>query len=586
MSSTVSVTDSISSPFVSNVTLYKADSLDISALIGKSQDCDIVLPGGKSRQMNGLVHKAARGLSTVRSTDYTMELRPWFYFLQYGRGCRLFQNQTAAEILTAVAKESGYTDIKNALTAKYSKLEYVIQYNESDFDFLSRLLEEAGIFYYFTHEKGRHTMVLADSPQGCQTGPELQWTGENAPETPDACIWNVQLEASVQPSAVQVDDNNYTNFAAKLLAKSGKGYPMEAEFGTGHRTQSDGETISSRRLEGYENAGLELLAESSHSGLSAGMIFTLKGHPDSIFNKKWLITSMEMRIDTSGGARAVLRAIPGDKTFRPCRIHHQNAAELFKGVVCGKSGEDIWTDEYGRIKVRFHWDHNTKADENASIWLRTAQSYAGKGHGVQILPKVGDEVLIQFFDGEPIIVGSVYNSAARPPFPLPDNKTVNGIKTQAKNEISLDDKKDAERLYIHAQKLLEIAAENERKAVILGEGGDSLILQKGNRTVELKKGNDILKVKGDRTIEVNGNYSITIKGDLSIKAKNIKLESDKALHAETGAALEIKAGTNLKAESKATLDLSGVMFKLAGSTKGEVSGSGLLEVKGGLIKLN
>jgi type VI secretion system secreted protein VgrG len=545
----LSLIDTISSPFISTSILYEAEALDILTLPAKSHTCDITLPGGKTRTLNGLVSKARQGKSTVRSTAYTLELRPWFYFLQYGSGCRLFQNKTAPEILTEIAEEAGYTDIKDSLTASYPKLAYVIQYNESDFDFLSRLLEEAGIFYYFIHEKGRHIMVLADSPQGCRSGPELQWIGENFPQTPDACIWNVEMEASVQPTAVQTDDNNYTNFTAKLSAKSGKGYPMEAEYAEGQKTQAEGEAIANRRLEGYENAAQVRSAKSSHTGLSAGMIFTIKGHPDSGCNKKWLITALEMHTDTAGGARLTLQAIPGDKTYRPRRIHRQKGAS-FKGMVCGKSGEEIWTDEYGRIKVRFLWDHKTKDDENASIWLRTAQMYAGKGHGIQSLPRVGDEVLVEFFDGEPIVTGSIYNSAARPPYSLPDNKTVEGIKTQSNNEITMDDKKDAERLYLHAQKLLEIIAEKERKEDIMGD--------------------DTLKVKGNRTIQVEGNYSITVKGDLSIKAQNIKLESEQACN--------VKAGT--------ALELSGATFKLAGSAKGEVNGGGILDVKGGLVKLN
>jgi type VI secretion system secreted protein VgrG len=398
-------------------------------------------------------------------------------------------------------------------------------------------------------------------------------------------------------------------------------------------TQSGGETIASRRLDGFENAALELIAETSHSGLSAGMIFTLKGHPEAKLNKKWLVTSLEMTVEDSGRARAKLRARPGGQAFRPPRRHPRpRVFGPLTGVVCGKAGEDIWTDEHGRVKVRFHWDHQTPADETASAWLRVAQPWAGAGHGALFLPWVGDEVLVNFLGGDPdrpIVTASLYNAAARPPWKLPDQRTVSGVKGQSGNEISLDDLADEERLYFHAQKLLEILAEDERRVCVKGEGGDSLTLEKGgqtvliqkgglcltldegSRSVELKKGGDSLKVKGDRAVtveggenrsvkknlelKVDGNYAITIKGDLTIKAKNIKLEADQSLNAKSGAALEIKAGTALKAQAgtaaeiKAAAGLTldgGPTFKLSAKAQGEVNGGGITAVKGGLVKVN
>ena len=596
-----------------------------------SYDLEAPLPGKAGQTFNGLVDKVIIGQTTVRSTACALELRPWFHFLRQGTGCRVIQDKTVPEIVKAVAREVGYADLKESLTETYPKLEYAVQYNESDFDFLSRLMEEAGIFYYFTHEKGKHTMVLADSPQGCLTGPDLQWAGENFPETPDALIWNVSLEQSVQPSMVQVDDYNYLTPAAGLAAKSGGGYPAEIEFGAGHLTQSDGETTASRRLDGWENSTLELTAESSHSGLSAGMIFNLKGHPQAGLNKKWLITALETNIEEGGRCRVSLRAMPGDKTFRPPRRHPRpRVFGPLSGVVCGKKGEEIWTDEHGRVKVRFHWDHKTPADEKASVWLRVAQPWAGKGYGVLFLPRVGDEVLISFLGGDPdrpVVTGSVYNAAAKAPWTLPGGRTVSGFKGlsspkgQGGNEISFDDQKDEERLYFHAQKLLEILAEDQRRVTVKGEGGDSLTLEKGgqtvlikkggltltldegDRSVELKKGGDSLKVKGDRTVtvdgeesrhtkknlelKVDGNYTVTIKGDLTIKAKNIKLESDQTLNLKSGTELALKAGTALKAQSGAGTEVkAGATFKISGSAQGEINGGGLLNIKGGLVKIN
>ena len=632
--------DTISASFSYKILIFCSEfEWETNKALSESYDFGCLLPDAKQKFFFGRVAHAAMGQTTVRSTAYTLDLRPWLYFLKQGTACRAFQDKTTPEIVKTVAQEAGYTDIKESLNNVYPKLEYAVQYNESDFDFLSRLMEEAGIFYYFTHEPGKHTMVLADGPQGCQEGPELRWIGGNYPEKPDACIWNLGLEQSTIVKSVVVDDYNYLTPKAGLKATSGQGYPVETEFGAGHTTQADGETIAARRLDGFENSSLEMTAESSHSGLSAGMLFTVKDCPQSEFNGKWLATSVKMEIDEQNRCLVRLRAIPGDKTFRPPRRHPRPRIHgPLTGVVCGKSGEEIWTDEHGRIKVRPHWDHQTPADEKASIWLRVAQNWGGQGHGSLFLPRVGDEVLISFLGGDPdrpVITGALCNAADKAPWKLPDNKTISGFKGRSSpngedgNEISFDDKKDAERLYFHAQKLLEILAEDERRVTVTGEGGDSLTLEKGGRTVlikkghlnltleegdrstELKKGGDTLKVKGDRAVsveggetrsikknlelKVDGNYSLTIKGDLTIKAKNIKLESDQALNLKSGSALEIKSGTGLKAQSGTDLNLKagtgltmagGTTFKLSGSAKGEVNGGGMLDVKGGLVKLN
>ena len=640
MPTTINTFEELSSPFLSQITFHSGEAdLDLSTLVGKPYDFETQGPGNKKQLFSGHVGRAMVGETTVRSTAYTLELRPWLYFLNQGSACRIFQDKTVPEIVKKVANEAGYADLKKDLNQSYPKLEYVVQYNESDFNFVSRLLEEAGIFYYFTHTKGHTTLVLADSTQGYQSGPELKWIGNNFPKTPDACIWNTCLNQSVQPTMVQVDGYNYLTPTAKLTAKCGQGYPAKSTFNTGHLTQAEGENLATSSLSGFESYSQQLTAQSSHSSLKVGMTFNIKGCPRSELNKKWLVTSLEGSFAEGGDCLLNIKAIPGDKIFRPHKRHfHPPINGPLTAVVCGKAGEKIWTDEHGRVKVRFHFDHKTVADEKASAWLRVAQGWGGEGHGSWFFPRVGDEVLINFIGGDPscpIIVGSVYNAAAKPPWPLPTKNTVSGFKSQTipegsgGHEISFDDKEGEERLYFHAQKLMEILAEDQRQVTVIGEGGDSLTLEKGNHTilikkgntsltldegnrlVELKKGGDTLKVEGDRTIEVgkgekhtvkknselviDGNYTITIKGELTINAKNIKLDATQSLNAKSGAALEIAAGTSLKAKSGTEANIKsgtglvlagGTTFKLSSSAKGEVNGGAMLDLKGGLVKLN
>jgi type VI secretion system secreted protein VgrG len=353
---------------------------------------------------------------------------------------------------------------------------------------------------------------------------------------------------------------------------------------------------------------------------------------------------------------ASFTAVPPDAVAAPVP-ERPRVAGAMTGVVCGASGDEICTDAHGRVKVRFHWDRQGKANETASCWLRVAQPWAGAGYGAMFLPRVGQEVLVDFLDGDPdrpFVSGCFYNAANTPSWKLPENATVTGFKGKASpkgeicNEISMDDKKDEERVFLHAQKLFECVAENERKVHILGEGGDkltvdegsrveeitkgddtltlgegsrsveikkgndTLVLGEGSRDVDIKKGDDKLTVKGKRTVKIDGDCEIIVGGSFTLKVGGkilvqsernaVAIESktgmslgagtDFSAKAKTGLALE--AGTALSGKAKTgasidggvQLDFKGAAFNLKGSGMGTVDGGGMLNVKGGMVKIN
>lgn len=296
-------------------------------------------------------------------------------------------------------------------------------------------------------------------------------------------------------------------------------------------------------------------------------------------------------------------------------------------MVVGPSGEEIWTDEHGRVKVQFHWDRLGVKDENSSCWVRVSQSWTGKGWGSLFLPRIGQEVVISFVDGDPdrpLVTGCVYNADNKTPVALPAMQTQSTIKSRsskggaAGNELRMEDKKDAEELYFHAQKNMKIDIENDLTTV-LHEGAEVHTLEKGDRTVDVQTGKETHGVKGTRELTITGNEthtnkadykqtvtgnyelkvtgnlvidvtgSITIKADSSMSSKagtTLSNESGTSLTNKAGTELTNQAGTGLKNKAGTTLDNEGAMVNSKASATQTVDGGGMLTLKGGMVKIN
>jgi type VI secretion system secreted protein VgrG len=304
-------------------------------------------------------------------------------------------------------------------------------------------------------------------------------------------------------------------------------------------------------------------------------------------------------------------------------------------TVVGKAGEELWTDQYGRVKVQFHWDRDGKNDENSSCWVRVAQPWASKRFGAQFLPRVGDEVVVTFVDGDPdrpLITGSVYNGANQPPYVLPDNQTQSGIKTSSSkggegfNELRFEDKQDSEEVFMQAQKDLKVNVLNDAAYTIghdetrtiqharthtIKDGDDSLVLESGNRGMNVKTGNETVDIAGTRTIKVGGdekrtvggnltetvtgNYTLSVDGDLTIKVSgtlviqsvgDLTAKTDGSMTQQAAMSLTNRAGTSLSNKSDGTLSNEGQSVTNKGALEQTIDGGGLLTVKGGIVKIN
>ncbi len=613
--------------------------LDFTQIVGQSVTIAGTDKDGNTRYFNGIVARMVQS-----GLNYHFDMRPKLWQLTLASDNRIFQEKSVPDIVKQVLQEQGVADVKDALTGTYNPRDYCVQYRETCFDFVSRLMEEEGIFYFFQHEDGKHTMVLADDASAFAACPNLASVAFK-PESAKA--WEEQdlvialsLEESVVTGKYQADDFNFETPTTQLLSTTtGSGSTMQIyEYPGLYQTKGDGDGYGKKRLDGLEVPARLVSGESTCRAFSTGCTFTLTGHPRDDVNDTYVLR----RITHSGGRRHYRNgfvAFPSSATFRPPRLTPKpRIAGTQTALVVGKSGEEIWTDKYGRIKVQFHWDQLGQNDENSSCWIRVAQGWAGKNWGAIFLPRIGQEVVVSFLEGDPdrpLVTGSVYNGQQPVPYTLPDEQTKSTVKSNSSkggngfNEIRFEDKADSEEMYLHAQKDMKIDVLNDQtttitnnRTVTVSEKDDSLTVSKGNRSVTVSQGNESLTVsQGDRTIavsqgkethsvqstrevtvtgnethtnkadftqNVSGNYTLKVTGTLTIQATgDLTIKTDGALTVQSGTSLTVKSGTDLSASSGTGLSLSGsTTMEIKGSASGTVDGGGMLTVKGGMVKIN
>ncbi|AYL68844.1 MULTISPECIES: type VI secretion system Vgr family protein [Citrobacter freundii complex] len=591
---------------------------------------------------DGLIAEAHQLPATANADRYQFVLRPWLWWLTLASNNRVFQNLSAQEIVEKVFKDGGFSDYKFQLKTKPAKREYCLQYNESDFNFISRLLEQEGIFWFFTYEAGKHTLVLADDNSAFPPIPgdkkvKYQAAASGARET--GMIRSAELHLQATAQGFQSSDFNYEQPKAALFSQTGeKKGGMQYQHPGRFSVKAEGDALAAWKVNALKAQAKQLVGESDCAALMAGHWFTLTDHDDKSLNIDWLITAVSHEYDGERYRNRFI-AIPKATPYRPLAVTPQPFMYTQTATVVGKSGEEIWTDKLGRVKVQFPWDREGKSDETSSCWLRVATAWSGNGFGAQFIPRIGQEVVVSFIDGDPdkpLITGCVYNGANALPYALPANQTQSGIKTKSEkgfNELRFDDKKDAELLAMQAQKDFQLTVLNDSKTTIshddiqnvkndrtrtVEEGNETVTLKKGNRAVKIEKGSDTLEVKekrsvtvkgdqehvidGNETHKVKGNYTLNVDGNLTIKVSGtLTLESGKTLDIKSGSGLNASASgsmkldaTSIASEAKASLtqkaatishEAKATLTSKASATQ-TVDGGGMLMIKGGLVKIN
>lgn len=638
-------------------------ALDFTKIVGKSVTITVMLADGTSRYINGIVSKFVQSGGDVTFSNYHAEIRPWLWMLTMSYDCRVFQNKSVVDIVTGLFTELGFTDYKNSTTGTYEALEYCVQYNESVFAFVSRLLESAGISYFFEHADGVHTLVLADDSSaykdcaGAATvdvGTYGNWEQQNV-------VAGLAYEQNVIPGKFAVDDYGFETPSTDLMGTSDSTKATDGskrriyEYPGGFTKKDKAEALAKLRMESHEWPQTVIRGMSFSPAFTAGGKTTIQKSSRDSINAAWVLLSVSHNAMLQEYSNSFV-AIPSDAVLRPERTTPRPLiAGTQTATVVGKSGEEIWTDKYGRIKVQFHWDQLGKKDENSSCWIRVAHGWAGKSWGQMFLPRVGQEVVVSFLEGDPdrpLITGSVYNAEQTVPYTLPTDQTKSTIKSETSkggsgfNELRFEDKKDSEEIFIQAQKDMNRVVNNNDtlkvgfvkkdkgdqtidiyndRTVTLENGNEKLQVKVGNREVLVDKGNETHTVAGTRDVtvtkaethtnedaytqKVTKNYTLNVDGDLTIDVKGkitIKSTGDMAL--SSSANVSVKATSDVKVDgtniaNKATADLKndamnikntasvnleskGAMVKTAADGMHNVEASGVLTVKGSLVKIN
>jgi type VI secretion system secreted protein VgrG len=533
--------------------LLTADAgFDMATLLNQPVVVSISLADDSDRNFHGIINHIEE--VETRPEDlflYRATMVPWTWFLSLFIDCRIFQNKSVPDIVEQVFKDRGYTDFANRLTGTYSPREYCVQYRETDLNFVSRLLEDEGIFYFFEHDADKHTLVLADQPTAFVACPgQSKASYDTTPglwQEADVVL-SVRRVQSVQVGKITENDYDFekpaTSIDANLEDSSRKGEFYE--YPGKYTVRDDGSRYARVRLEEQEVRLLTLTCETNCRAFQAGFQFTLSGYFKDAANQAYTLLSVRhkaasnphisVELQEAFEYRNTIEAMPNSSPYRPPRRARR---PLIQGtqtaVVVGKTGEEIWVDQYGRVKVQFFWDRAGTMDEKSSCWIRVAQLWAGKGWGAIFTPRIGQEVIVDFLEGDPdrpIITGRVYNADQTVPYTLPDEQTKSTIKSMSSkggggfNEIRLEDKKGSEQVFIFGQKDQDIRIQNDVKEWI-GEDRHLVVTRDRMDKIGRDDHDDLardkiesigrdhhLAIAGKEAIKVSGSHSFTVQGDV------------------------------------------------------------------------
>jgi len=512
-----------------------------------------------SRCITGLCERFAQSGQDEEFAFFSATIVPWFSFLNYATNCRIFQDQDVTDIISAVVSAHGYTGfLRLELTKTYTKRDYCVQYRETDFAFVSRLLEDEGIYYYFEHNDGNHVMVLADAPS-CYKDAPVQSSFKYAPvagqDVAADSVSSWQVEESMSPGKWTTRDYHHeapanfwersepsTTAAAEGMKFEAYEFPGEDakifnQAGSVSDLPAEAEKTVRTRMEMEEASQTIVTGASTCRAFTAGYKVDVAGVPSP---GSFLLTSLTQRVNqqpdyrnrdlTPQPCENSFTAIPAAVPFVPQRatrralVHGLQPAFVIDDSPSGNT-EEIWPDKYGRVKVRFCWDRDAKY----ACWVRVVQPWAGKSWGQQWIPRVGDEVAISFMEGDPdcpVVIGSVYNATNMPIFALPDNKTQSGVLTRSStgggssnyNMLRFEDKAGSEEIYVQAEKDWNSLIKNNETRTI-----------KNNRTSTIHVNESRTVETGDDTIAVQqGNRSVTVQQNISEESKmgNISVKAD------------------------------------------------------------
>ncbi|PSV87536.1 type VI secretion system tip protein VgrG [Photobacterium angustum] len=589
-------TDSLSLPFAFTIDLASRhpaytpqETVDNTATLKVWRD------GEQQQQWHGIIRRFTQGDTGHHHTLYQVEFVPPAARLALRHNSRIFQTQTVPEIISVILQELGITDVDFVLTRDYVQREYCVQYRETDLAFIDRIAAEEGLFYSFVHDNKKNTLRFSDDTQSAArlTAP-LPYNSRSGGQSGVPFVRTFARHTQIRPSSAQLKDYSFKKPAYSFLQTANA---KEADYQQAnyehydypgrYKDDASGKPFTSFRLESLRRDANTAYGESNTHGLIAGVNFALQEHDDEQCNDEWLVVAVNhmgtqpQALEEAGGQGVTTYnndfiVIPGHRPWRAPYTAKPRVDGPQIAMVVGPEGEEIYCDEYGRVKVQFPWDRYSNSDDNASCWIRVSQGWAGSQYGMVALPRIGHEVIVSFLEGDPdqpIITGRTYHATNKPPYPLPANKTRTVLRTETHqgdgyNELRFEDQAGKEEIYVHAQKDVNMLVENDRKDDIKHD----LHLDVDNERFTHIKTHDHLTVDGESRTHVKADQTLVVDGNL---------------HMKQGQALLVDAGNevHLKAGSKAVIEAGAEITLKAGGSFIKIDASGV-SISGAAVNIN
>lgn len=624
------------SEFISGIFEYQVEVLSSNhaikaeELIGKT--VTITIQNDQQRTFNGYVNHFVYGeVKADNLRTYRLTVVPWLWFLCRTNTHRIFQNMTTKDIVSKIFQEYQFTDFNFSASGNTHPREYCVQYNESSFDFISRLLEEDGIAYYFEQAGEKHIMHIVDEKNAYQECNEtnLTYSKGNQPDTQITGwehvydfrkgVWSLNDYDFNTPQKEQLQTTSTTSQFAHVKNYEHYEYGPYFDF-------SGLKELSKKRIEA-EEAHVDVIAASSDcSSFYAGGRFNLAKHAVAQELGGYVITSITHKAadnsylagkESHSEYNNEFTCIPDSVYYRPPLTHPKpvmNGPQ--SALVVGPGDDEIYIDSDSRIKVQFYWDREGQKNENSSCFMRVMQPWAGNGWGTSFIPRIGMEVIVNFLDGDPdrpLITGSVYNGDNLPPF---STKTQSGIRTRSSrkgssancNELRFDDLKDSEQIFIHAEKNLDTEVENDETHSVdnnrnktVGVNESSSIGQNRDKSVGEDQTENIGKNKSitvgenhqesigkNNTVDIGDDSSVSVGKNMSLQVgKNLTEQIAKNLDIEAGDQIVLKTGAaSLIMKKNGDITLKGKNITVQGSSKINIKASSTVSIKGSKVTTN
>ncbi|WBU39971.1 type VI secretion system Vgr family protein [Marinobacter alkaliphilus] len=580
--------EQLSSLFHGRLELASTDP-DVAAADVLEQPVDLVVwqDGQPLRRFTGVVNEFVRGNTGHRRTAYEVVIQPPAWRLDLMHNSRIFQTQSTDAIVRTLLEERGIIDTVFDFKRPPEEREYCVQHRESDLQFIERLAAEEGWHYRYQHGsvdgEEQPALIIADHHGDAPKLDPVPCNTQAGGSSKQACVFSFAYEERIKAASVAMKDYTFKNPAYALMHEHSAGEVSHREdyqhydYPGRYKADASGQPFTQARLDALRNDASLAQGESNRPDFTPGAKVELQEHDSQSLNREWLLTAIThtgkqpQAMEEEGGSEPTsyhndFTAIPADKTWRPVCEHKPMMDGPQMAIVTGPEGEEIHCDQYGRVKVRFPWDRYSKNDEHSSAWLRVAQGWAGGQYGFMALPRIGNEVIVSFLDGDPdqpIITGRTYHATNTPPYALPEHKTRTTLKTkthkgEGSNELRFEDEADQEQIYVHAQKDLDLLTENNRTEVIKNDGH----LTVENHQFSHVKAADHCTTDGESRASVGADCSQTIAGSYHQKTgRTMASEAGTEVHHKAGAKVVLDAGAELTISGGGSfikLDPSGV----------------------------